>query len=128
FSQDSRTIMTACEDGIARSWEVESGKRVRPDLHHNDVLCCVDYSPDGGLILTASLDGVVRLWRSDTLEPLSLNPILTHAERVTSAAFDSDGHRIVTACADGSVKVWDFAGAITSPWAISRIYSARTNR
>src|SRR5205807_1488281 len=89
---------------------------------------CVEYSPDGRFILTASLDGIVRLWRSDTLEPISVNPIITHREPVTCAAFDPTGHRIVTGCVDGSVRVWDFAGGLSSPPTVSRSYSTRGNR
>ena len=128
FSPDFQRIITACADGIARVWESESGKRIWPDLHHSDVLDRVEYSPDGRLILTASMDGIVRLWRADTLEPLSLNSILTHAERVTSAAFDPSGNKIVTACADGSVRVWDFAGTVATPAPEQRWYSALANR
>jgi WD40 repeat protein len=62
------------------------------------------------------------------LEPLSLNPILTHPERVTSAAFDPIGHKIVTASADGTVRIWDIAGAVNAPFPLTRAYNRRASR
>ncbi len=123
FSPDGKRVVTACNDHRARVWDVETGRRILPDLKHDDGVWSAQFSPDGRWILTASLDHTARLWSAETLEPLPFNPILRHGERVTQAVFGADGNRILTSCADGTIRVWDLAAAGSEPTRLSQTFS-----
>jgi WD40 repeat protein len=128
FSPDDKKIVTACGDHIARVWDLETNRRIYPDLVHNDAVESAEFSPDGRFILTASLDGTVRLWRTGDLQPATPCSILPHGEAVTHATFSSDGRQILTACMDGTVRIWDLAGATMPPKPEPRVYCREGGR
>jgi WD40 repeat protein len=115
FSPDQTALVTACQDGLAHLWEVESGKELPSRMKHEDVVTRVGFSPDGSMILTASNDGTICLWDGKTTLPLPRNHVLRHSAGVLSAGFLSNGHQIITGCLDGSVRTWDLAGAEMQP-------------
>lgn len=115
FSPDSSKVVTAGLDNKASVWRISGGSKILPDLKHGDGVYSAEFSPDGLMIVTASFDGTVRLWDANTLQPLSLNPVVHHGSRVLHASFGSDGHRIVTTCRDGSTRVWDLSGSTVIP-------------
>ncbi len=64
-------------------------------LHHQDVVCTAEFSPDGLRIVTASNDQTALVWNADgTGTPLVLRG---HENLVMWAAFSPNGRRIVTA-------------------------------
>ncbi|PYK63827.1 MAG: hypothetical protein DME21_01705 [Verrucomicrobia bacterium] len=111
------------DDYKASVWEVESGRKILPDLNHGDAVMSAEFSPEGLMILTASLDGSARLWDAYSMQPIELNPVLRHVSRLMQASFAPDGHRIVAAGADGTAYTWDLAGSITIPMALSGVVS-----
>ena len=49
-------VAAAGGDGLARVWDVVTGKEIFPALKHNGAVTCAAFSPDGQLVLTASQD------------------------------------------------------------------------
>jgi WD40 repeat protein/serine/threonine protein kinase/class 3 adenylate cyclase len=115
FSPDSRLVVTACQDGTARVWDVRSGEPVAPPMHHEGGVVQAEFSPNGRWVVTASFDKSARVWDAATGQPLT--PPLRHAGVVWRAHFSPDGRRIATASEDHTARVWDAATGepVTAP-------------
>jgi WD40 repeat protein len=66
FSPDSKYLITAANDGLAKLYEVSSGKELMVFEGHTKVVSSAYFSPDGNLILTESPDGTARLYQTKT--------------------------------------------------------------
>ncbi|MFZ4775271.1 MAG: AAA family ATPase [Terrimicrobiaceae bacterium] len=53
FSPDGREMITACNDHLARIWDLAAGK-VRLEIPHDGMVVSGNWSPDGRLVVTAS--------------------------------------------------------------------------
>src|SRR5262249_20765039 len=65
FTRDGKLLATGCNDGIVRLWDLVTGLKVDPAMHHEgwgDFV--IDLSPDSKLLVTKRTDGVVRLWQT----------------------------------------------------------------
>jgi WD40 repeat protein/tetratricopeptide (TPR) repeat protein len=123
FSPDGNTVLTACGSGpryhlyadqvtltdmgrgVARLWDVNTGRQVGPALRHNGLIHRVAFSPDGKTVLTASGDRTARLWDVATGQPLGMP--LQHQQKVRAAAFSPDGRTVLTGSADETARLWD---------------------
>jgi WD40 repeat protein len=79
---------------------------------HTDVVTCVAYRPDGGLLATGSYDRTVRLWDLTTRQPV--RTLEGHAQAVWGLAWSPDGKRLASAAGHPSqrstpaeIKLWD---------------------
>jgi WD40 repeat protein len=104
FSPDGQRVVTACEDGMIRVWQVADWKLVHTLTGHVGPVHWAEFSPDGKWIVSAGEDKSARIWSAEDgrlLQTLSesRDPLLT-------AAFSPDG-RYVAASAEQSVLVWE---------------------
>jgi WD40 repeat protein len=107
FSPRGDTIVTGCEDGGVRLWDLGNPERPRATLQaHTDAVLYVAFSPDGKTIVTCSRDFTARLWDALTLQPLHEKP-MTHLNWVYGASFSPDGKQVVTASFDRAVCLWE---------------------
>jgi WD40 repeat protein len=104
FSPDSRRLVTATANNVARVWDLTTGKPVL-ELRHSSLVHSAEFSADGRQILTASEDYTARVWDSSTGVPLC-EP-LRHDGRVVHAEFSPNGKQILTASWDKTVKLWE---------------------
>jgi WD40 repeat protein/serine/threonine protein kinase len=128
FSPDGKQAVTAGSEGIAKIWDVASGKVIAKlppvPLHNGEAspVFSVQFSPvpaasgariagdeEEALLVSSYADGTARVWsvRGEVVEQLR---VLEHAPReliVGAAAFSPDGHWIVTGAADGSATAWN---------------------
>jgi WD40 repeat protein len=72
FSADSKRLLTACSDGVARVWNLEDGKALTPPLVHDESVERVALSEDGRWVLTGA-GRFVRLWDMQSGEPIGPN-------------------------------------------------------
>ena len=114
FSPDGREVVTASTAGVARVWDLGTGK-ARLALKHEDVVTDAEYSPDGRRIVTASKDHTARVWDATSGRELAR---VGHDASVTQAAFSPDSREIVTASDDGTARVWD----ATDDFAVARAH------
>src|SRR5262249_8570838 len=91
FSPDSRHLLTADKNGIARVFDVESGQEIVPALPHGGpILAGAAFSPSGAQVLTAS-DREIRLWDLTVGEPVA-SAVDKPADRIT---YSPDGKSLV---------------------------------
>jgi WD40 repeat protein/serine/threonine protein kinase/Flp pilus assembly protein TadD len=96
FSPDGGMVVTPCQDGSARLWEVASGRLVHR-LPHREPVFSVAFSPDGKQVLTASgafdsFRGEIRLWDAKSGKLLARRP---QAGLVLRSAFSPDGKTLM---------------------------------
>jgi WD40 repeat protein len=113
FGPDGTRVVTACGDGAARMWSVETGRQVGPDMRHRDWVLAAAFSPDGKLVATGSRDNTAKLWDVATGRPVRW--ALEHPKVVEDVCFSPDGQRLATASADGA-WVWSVeTGELVGP-------------
>ena len=105
FSADSKSILTAHDDGTAQIRDLK-GNLIRPLEGHKGRINTAVFSPDDTLILTASSDFTVRLWNREG----NLLHTLPHDRDVICASFSPDGKLVLTASMDNTVRLWSLEG------------------
>jgi WD40 repeat protein len=104
FFRDGRRLLTGCEDGAGRIWDLERGGpplRLGTHLGHVRSVCL---SPDEKLALTVSSDDTIRVW--DTATGARRMTLKGHRNTVWGAAFTMDGRQVVSASQDGTLRWW----------------------
>jgi tetratricopeptide (TPR) repeat protein len=108
LSLDGKTLFTAGRDGVAKSWDLESGR----ELHayaHGAPLYRIGLSPNGVHLVTGAADGTVQVWDARTATRISAWN--AHAKKnVNDIAFAPDGTLLATAGDDNVAKVSLFTG------------------
>ena len=113
FSPDAHRVVTGCDDGSARMWDITTGELVGT-LPHPSIVYSVGWSPDGRFILTAS----GSRWNSRHLAQLlpavaggNKAPAwqVGHESEITQLAFSPDGHYIALGSRDGELRLIDAA-------------------
>jgi len=108
FHPNGRWLLTACVDGTARLWSLETTNLVYPPVNHGpNGLYCAQFSPDGSRFATGGGDGTIRLWETRTGKPTG--PTFLHKGRVNDLAFKPDGEWLISGGADGTARVWSLA-------------------
>ncbi len=108
FSPNGNRVVTACDEGTAKIWDVNRGALLHTLQGHTDVVRSASFSPDGSRVVTASNDQTAKIWNANNGALLhTLQAPQGHAWRVNSASFSPDGSRVVTASSDRTAKIWD---------------------
>lgn len=111
FSPDGHMVITACEDGRARIWNLADGKITHcfvpsGDVDHPIPVLTARFSHTGETVLTAS--GDVCLWSVTKKTWKCLLRIESaRAGKVCSAVFCPHEHIALTAQLDGSAATWN---------------------
>ena len=109
FSPNSKLMVTAGRDGIARVWEVTTGQKVAELKGHTDrELYDATFSPDNNFIVTACADSNAMVWEASTGTRLAV--LRGHTGPVRSASYSHDGKWIATVSDDRTVRLWVSSG------------------
>ena len=95
FSPDGALLAAGDSKGVARLWELSSGRILHTFSGHKAAITTVTFSANEGLLLTASLDHEARIWNART--GALVQPIRWHFGPLHGAAFSPDGRWVVTA-------------------------------
>src|SRR5262249_36680853 len=104
FSPDSRWVVTACGDRIARVWDVATGRPVSL-MQLQDYVHHVAFSSDSRRVVTSS-GRKAQVWDAATGQPIT-PPLLT-PDGVRHASFSLDGRWVLTT-SFRTVRLWDLA-------------------
>ncbi len=111
---DGRRLITCCDDGSIRCWDVETGGRVGETLQHGTGAgdSSLALSPDGRILISGGEDGMALRW--DLATGRRIDPPMRHDSAITAIAFGRDRLSIITGTRDGRLHVWD-PGGYASP-------------
>lgn len=104
FSPDGQRVVTACEDGLIRIWQVADWKVLATLTGHVGPVHWADFSADGKWIASAGEDKSVRIWSAD--DGRLLQTLTESRDPLRSLAFSPDS-RFLTASAEQNVLVWE---------------------
>ena len=111
FNPDGTLLATGGEDGMAKIWDVKTGKemlsiRANPEPRGITHLAL---SPDGKYLATTT-DGpepLAKVWDAMSGVEISTFRGQTQADRIWGMAFSPNGKRVATGAYGGSLKIWD---------------------
>ena len=116
FSADGRLIVTAGDDGTARTWHAATGKPTGVTIKEPSGagFQAATFLPVGSLVvMTSSSDGTVRLWSATTGREIGGSFRDPGGYSINDAEFNADGSRFVVADAGGNAYVLGGPTAIT---------------
>jgi WD40 repeat protein len=102
-SHDARLVAAGMIGGVARIWDVESGKLLHT-LHHGDNVRGIQFSPDGRVLVTSGADNLIRIWDVATGAERAI--LSGHSHWVPSVVFSPDGQVLASAGEDRTVRIW----------------------
>jgi WD40 repeat protein len=104
-------LITCCDDGSIRRWDVATGQLIGGTLQHGPGAGdhTLAASPDGRTLISGGEDGMALRW--DLATGRRIDPPMRHDSAITAIAFRRDGRSIITGTRDGRLHVWDAEGA-----------------
>jgi WD40 repeat protein len=106
FGPDGRWVLTAGDDGTARTWSLGADPQLRPIAEGTSPIRDVAASADGVYVAEARADGTVTV-RSSAGLPVAAVRLDVPA---TGVAISDDRRRLLATAEDGSVVVWALPG------------------
>ena len=103
FSPAGQSVLSASDDGTAKTWLAKSWECVLSLEGHEGMISGALFSPDGMYIATASYDSTVRLWR--TRDGLCLTTFTEHPNRVWHIVFSPDGKLLASGDEEGVICI-----------------------
>ncbi len=111
FSPDGTYLVNGSSKGVAKVWDIKTGKLVTQLTGHTNSVTKATFNFDGTRIATASSDGRAKIWDSETGK-LILTIFVRSGGIVNDIAFSPDGRLLATsssetAAINGKVIIWD---------------------
>ncbi len=104
FSQDSKMLATASEDGTVKILSIPDGNPITTLRGHKGSVTSVSFSPDQKLLATASEDGSAKIWSIP--EGKEIKTLKVYKGGVTFITFSPNGELLATASKNKKVKIW----------------------
>lgn len=108
FSHDGKSIVTAWNDGIIRSFTPQTGRLIFAILNaHNKGVSSLDITKNGKKIISGGCEGQVRLWEINPEHQSLLCVLKEHKGPVSAIHLNSTDDEAASASTDGTVIIWD---------------------
>ncbi|MGK7925182.1 MAG: WD40 repeat domain-containing protein, partial [Spirulina sp.] len=104
FSPNGETFASGGSDGMARLWDLKTGKVLQIFTGHDEFVSAISFSKDGKTLLSGDGDGNIKFWQVGTGEEICT--LSEHRDRVTSVALSPGGNSLVSCSADRTIKIW----------------------
>ncbi len=88
-------------------YDIKSDKLIRKVETNNNIITCIDFSPDGRLVATSNSDNSVRLY--DAATGNLLTELVGHKNWVRCLTFSIDGTKIVSCGDDSKIMEWNIS-------------------
>lgn len=105
FSRDTKHLITASDDKLAKIWSLPSRKFVCSLSGHTNWVRSAEFNSDASKAVTGSDDKLVKLWDVETHR--ELHTFYDHNDSVNQVMFTPDGSSVAACSADNSIKMWD---------------------
>jgi serine/threonine-protein kinase len=102
FTEDSKSVLSADQEGNLDLWEVAGGKRIARLGRHQGKVSALAAAFRGPFLASADQEGRINLWDRKTL---TLAREWSRTGPVHSLAFDSAGQRLAVGNGDGTVSL-----------------------
>jgi WD40 repeat protein len=90
---------------VVHIWDLSSGEKVGPGLHHPAVVNVIQFDADGSRVITGCADGFARTWDVATGKESGLP--LRHGDVINCLCISPDGRWVFTGADDKRVRRWD---------------------
>jgi WD40 repeat protein len=112
MSSDGQRVIAGCDDGVARVFEVKTGKLIKDLRGHDSKIYAAALLGDGKLALTGgALDKTVRVWDVDAGRQLRAFENVPESSQCVSVSPDGKlvaiGHITGTHDEPGVIRLWD---------------------
>ncbi|MBA4190332.1 MAG: hypothetical protein C0467_20285 [Planctomycetaceae bacterium] len=101
----NRRLAGACNDGVVRVWEWETGREVAALTASSEPVMSVAFGDEGRSIAAGAKDGSVRLWNLSARTAKTIGN--EHTGAVLGLAFAPDGRFVVSTSEQGEARVND---------------------
>jgi WD40 repeat protein len=115
-SPDLAWLVTARADGLARVWDMRTGRVAPNGLKLPAETLAVAVRGDGRQVAAGGRDKRVTLWSVDTGQPL--DTVIRHDGWVTSLEFSLSGRKLVAGSYAGTVRVWRLPDQDPCVWVV----------
>jgi WD40 repeat protein len=108
FSPDGETLFTGDEEGVIKTWGVQSGEKIKVDFKTENPIYTLAVSPDGNTLAYAGSGRNVNLINAHRLVE-SKGFLFTRDPRadVLSIAWSPDSTNILAGSRDGAIRVYE---------------------
>ncbi|MFO1065520.1 MAG: protein kinase [Pirellulales bacterium] len=103
FSWDEKMLLTGCNDGVLRVFDLESGSTLHEQAAHGTAITAIDSLKAEAA--TGGNDHVVRRWDLHTAQQIGNDIATTGA--VHAVSYSPDGKMIAIACEGADVRLWE---------------------
>ncbi len=106
FQSDGSLLVTGDLNGVARVWDLRTGRCVTNLIGHVKRILSMAFMPNGYQLATGSDDNTVRIW--DLRRRSSVYNLPAHHKLISDIRFEpTEGKFMVTASYDGVCKLWN---------------------